>query len=124
MHFKAVQLGHTPGLPALSASFANVSGKLDKSRKHLANTNLFYRSEREGRERVREELGDDADEGHDERIEKLEDTELVVRNRIACCKGEYSYHDDERGSEAERDGEERGDNEDELEDMDIESDSH
>ena len=77
---------------------------------------MCHRSEREGRERAREEEGEDADEGHDDRIEKLQDTEQTVKNRIAYCKGEYSYDDDEQGDE-------QGDNDAELEDMDIESDS-
>ena len=84
---------------------------------------LFFRSEREGRERAREEYGDDADEGHDDRIQKLEDTAQTVRNRIAYCKGEYSYDDDEQEDEAEQQEEEQRENDDELEDMDIESDS-
>jgi hypothetical protein len=46
-----------------------------------------------------------------------------VRNRIAYCKGEYSYDDDEQDDEAEQQEEEQGGNDDELEDMDIESDS-
>lgn len=82
-------------------------------------------AEREGREQAREEHGDDADEGHDDRIEKLRDTEQTVRNRIAWCKGEYSYDDDgEQAGESEDEGDERVDGGvDEEEDMDIESES-
>ena len=89
------------------------------NRNYLANTILRH-SEREGRELAREEQGDDADEGHDDRIEKLEATAQTVRNRIAYCKGEYSYDDDEQSAEAEQQEEQE---DDELEDMDIESDS-
>ena len=80
-----------------------------------------YHSEREARERVREEYGDDADEGHDDRIEKLRDTEQTVRNRIAYCKGEYTYDHEEEETDPEQDDEEQ--EVEESSDMDIDSGS-
>lgn len=44
-----------------------------------------------GREEAREEWGDDGDEGHDERIEKLRDQGLLLSNAIAHADGDYEY---------------------------------
>ncbi|OBT63599.1 hypothetical protein VE03_07333 [Pseudogymnoascus sp. 23342-1-I1] len=85
-------------------------------------------AEREGRERAREEYGADADEGHNQRIEKLKDTEQVVRNRIGYCKGEYSYgyteqdHEDEADVDEQdpKDEDEADDEEQDYEEQDYE----
>ena len=80
------------------------------------------------REEARDEYGDDADEGHDDRIEKhLQDTEQTVRNRIAYLKGEYTY-DQEQESESEPEegsGDEQGQEAavGESSDMELDSDS-
>jgi len=79
---------------------------------------FLYHSKHEGRERAREEHGDDADEGHDGRIEKLKDMAQTTRNRIAWCKGKYAYENDSQGGEDEQ---EEGDDNGETSDMGIES---
>ncbi|KAI4612547.1 hypothetical protein J4E80_007281 [Alternaria sp. BMP 0032] len=50
-----------------------------------------------GREEARDNYGDDADDGYDDRIERVEDTEQTVRNRIAYLKGEYTYDHEQCG---------------------------
>lgn len=96
-----------------------------------------------GREEAREEWGDDADDGHDERIEKLRDQDQLLKHGIAHAEGEYEYQtermqdmDEDLRHELERENDERWpaneheegsgvdqrENEEE-EDMDIESDS-
>jgi hypothetical protein len=55
-------------------------------------------SELQARLIAQKQQDSDADEGYDERIQKLEDTAQTVRNRIAWCKGEYEY--DGEGGEA------------------------
>jgi len=52
------------------------------------------------REEAGDEYGDDADEGHDDRIEILKNTEQTMWDRIGHLKGEYTY-DDEQQSESE-----------------------
>ncbi|KAI4616961.1 hypothetical protein J4E83_006543 [Alternaria metachromatica] len=80
-----------------------------------------------GREEARDEYGDDADEGHDDRIEKLNDTEQTVRNRIAYLKGEYTYdHEQEPESEPKAGSEDEQEQEpavEESSDMELDSDS-
>ena len=105
--------------------------------------------ELQGREEAREEWGDDADDGHDRRIEVLRERDELLNHGIAHAEGGYEYQsegmqdmDPDLRRELERENEERwgyneaverdeesdGDDrrEDELEetsDMDIESDS-
>lgn len=47
--------------------------------------------ELQGREEAREEWGDDADDGHDQRIEKLRDRDQLLRHGIAHAEGNYKY---------------------------------
>ena len=94
----------------------------------------------EGRERAREEWGDEGDEGHDERIEKLRDRGQLLNHSIAHAEGKYEYEtrgmqdveseNDEGGQDSagsssdESDGrEERVEEATADSDMDIESDS-
>ena len=49
------------------------------------------RREIEGRERAREEWGDDADEGHDDRIERLGSRGQLLNHAIAHSEGRYEY---------------------------------
>ena len=51
----------------------------------------FATRERYGREAEREYYGEYADEGHDNRIEKLYDEEQLLKNQIAHLDGEYDY---------------------------------
>lgn len=80
---------------------------------------LTENRELEGRIIARDEAGDNADEGHDERIQKLENSAQTVKNRIAHLNWEYDYEDTQAqyggGHGEEEDGGER--------DMDLESDS-
>ena len=95
-----------------------------------------------GRERARDEWGDDANDGHDERIEKLRGQDQLLKHDIAHAEGEYEYQtermqdideDLRRELERENDGrwrenenEERTgfhQREDEEEDMHIDYDS-
>lgn len=69
---------------------------------------LYYRSEHEGKERTREEQGEDTDEVHDDRIQKLEDTAQTTRNRIAWCNRKYNY--DEQIEEAAQQKDEQAEN--------------
>ena len=99
------------------------------------------------REEARDEWGDDGNDGHDERIEKLRDRDQLLRHGIAHAEGNYEYQtegmqdmDEDLRRELEAENDERwgknnehteevdGDqNEREPEetssDMDIESDS-
>ncbi|KAJ4339703.1 hypothetical protein N0V95_007717 [Ascochyta clinopodiicola] len=75
---------------------------------------LHWYSERKGREQARDEIIDDADEGHDDRIEKSKDTEQSVRNKFAYCKGEYAYNQEQEAN---------SDQEEEPSEMGIGSDS-
>lgn len=52
------------------------------------------------------------DRGHADRIRKLEDLSQTVKNRIAYCKGEYTYDDHGQAPQAQQGN-------DEAEDMDI-----
>lgn len=55
-------------------------------------TNSRYR-ERHYREIAREDWGDDddADEGHDQRIDELYDREQLAHNQAAYLRGEYEH---------------------------------
>ena len=44
-----------------------------------------------GREEAREEWGDDGNDGHDERIEKLRGQKQLLNNDIAHAEGSYEY---------------------------------
>ena len=103
--------------------------------------------ELQGREEAREEWGDDADGGHDERIEKLRDRDQLLGHGIAHAEGDYEYQtermqdmDEDLRRELEAENDERwGNNHEQTEevdgdqnerepeetgsDMDIESDS-
>lgn len=91
---------------------------------------LTLNREKEGRERAREERYDDyRDEGHDDRIQKLEDTAQLARNQIAYLKGEYERHtepmrnyDDENDGGNEYVPEDAQEESDGEEDMDITED--
>jgi len=48
-----------------------------------ASTALAPRREREGREEARQQYGGDASQGHDDRIDHLKDTELLLANQTA-----------------------------------------
>ncbi|KAI4609222.1 uncharacterized protein J4E87_011076 [Alternaria ethzedia] len=79
------------------------------------------------REEARDEYGNDADEGHDDFIEKLKDREQTVRNRIAYVKEEYTYdHEQESKSEPEAGSGNEQEREPAVEvssDMELDSDS-
>ena len=44
-----------------------------------------------GREEAAEEWGDDGDEGHEQRIDKLKDTNQILGHSMAHVRGEYEY---------------------------------
>lgn len=52
--------------------------------------NELYR-ERSGREEARDEWGEDADDGHDDRIEIARANEQIAANQVAHFNGEYEY---------------------------------
>ncbi|KAK4935751.1 hypothetical protein LTR10_023251 [Elasticomyces elasticus] len=88
-------------------------------------------AEIQGRETAREEQGEHADQGHDDRIQKLQDIAQTVKNQIAYCKGEYSHVGPMQGGEAGQQeagpghaapGEAENGGIDYLEDMDISDD--
>ena len=61
---------------------------------------MYHSTFHHSREEARDEYGDDADEEHGDRIEKLKKTEQTMWNRIEYMKGEYTY-DHEQQSESE-----------------------
>ena len=92
--------------------------------------------ERAGREEARDDHGEDADEGHDDRIEKLKDREQLLSNKIGHLDGEYEYTepmqdaDENARREAEEENEKRwqqradatqDEDHEENSDMDLES---
>ncbi|TPX08566.1 uncharacterized protein E0L32_009905 [Thyridium curvatum] len=58
---------------------------------HAEDTQKAARDEREGREKARDWYRDEADEGHDERIEKVRGNEQVLTNQIAHIDPDYEY---------------------------------
>lgn len=99
-------------------------------------TNSLRFRERAGREEARDDHGEDADEGHDDRIEKLKDREQLLSNKIGHLDGEYEYTepmqdaDENARQEAEEENEKRwqqqadaaqGEDHEENSDMDLES---
>lgn len=94
----------------------------------------------QGREEAREEWGDEANDGHNERIEHLKNQGQLLEHDIAHAKGEYEYQtermqdmDEDLRRELERENDEKFEHvksshhdkseQDETGDMDIENDS-
>ena len=61
---------------------------------------MYHSTFHHSREEAHDEYGNDADEEHEDRIEKLKNTEQTIWNRIGYMKGEYTY-DHEQQSESE-----------------------
>lgn len=103
--------------------------------------NIRLSRELQEREEAREEWGDDGNEGHDQRIEKLRDQSQLLGHAIAHAEGTYEYQtermqdmDEDLRRELERENNERwghheyqgndcGNEQGETSDMEFESDS-
>ncbi|KAK0120132.1 hypothetical protein ONS95_011540 [Cadophora gregata] len=62
-----------------------------QERNQAGNMRLAAEQERIGREEARDEWDEDANDGHDERIEKVKANEQLAANQLAHLDGEYEY---------------------------------